>query len=627
MPLSPEIPAEIAACQLAFDLSSTPAGIMGLDGRPIWFSAAFPALLGYTPEEFARQTPADRIHPEDLPEFERRVAELKRGAPSLANVDRRYLHKQGHYVWISISASMLRNPRGEPTHVLGIFQDISDRKRHERETQETKNQLTLILESVQDVVWSFSVTEQRLSFLNQLATRALYLRDAREFYDDPELWMNVVHPDDRELVRRIRHCLPSGSTEDIYRILRPDGTERWVHSRSWTTLGPDGKAVRFEGVIRDVTEAHAGEQAVREREARLQLVITAGKLGIWEIDIATGQGYWSREMREIIGVGDETPASVANFEAMIHPDDRSSAQRHLEDVFQSRAEHFSAVRIVRAGGEVRWVEGFGRVVRKGPADPGKLFGAILDITDTKRSRRLIETQRVRLAATAKMSALGEMAGGLAHEIINPLAIIHGNALLLRQQSDHPGFSPARLREVAETIEHTSERISKIIKSLRAFARDVEQDPFQRVAVLSIIEETASLCRSRFRERNIELIQDAFDPALSIEARPVQITQVLLNLLNNSVDAVEQQSTPWIRISVTEAPESVKILVADSGPGIPPDLREKLFQPFFTTKEIGKGTGLGLSVSSGIVETHSGQLHLDPSHPNTCFIVSLPKRQS
>lgn len=365
MILDSKYPPEVAACQLAFEISSVAAGILTLEGRPVWFSPAFPAMLGYTQEEFKNQSAVDRIHPDDLPAFRQRVAEAAAGKPSLESAERRYLHKDGHFVWAHISTNFIRNAEGKPTHILGIFQDISERK-----------------------------------------------------------------------------C-----------------------------------------------------------------------------------------------------------------------------------------------------------------------------------------QEQKLAAAAKMSALGEMAGGLAHEIINPLSVICGKAGILRQLAAREKLNASEVLSAAEGIEHTAERISRIVKSLRTFARDVTLDPFQRVSLANIVSETAEMCRDRFRGHGIDFQISEINPALEIECRPVQISQVLLNMLNNAFDAVQNLPSPWIRISVLDDESHVKICVTDMGPGVPDSLREKIFQPFFTTKEIGKGTGLGLSVSSGIISTHAGMLYLDTESPHTSFVARVPKRST
>jgi len=496
--LAKDFPPEVAACQLAFEVASIAAGIVTLDGHPVWFSSAFPALLGYSPEEFSGHTASQSIHPEDVPAFQKRLSDITNKHPSLNVAERRYRHKNGHYFWVSVTSNMIRNEKGEATHILGIFQDISERKRQEHALQESKDQLNTVLESVKDVVWSYSTLQNKQTYINSNAAKAIYQREAEEFYANPDLWMEVVHPDDRARVGGIRQRLGEGPTEDFYRIVRPSGEIRWIHALAWATLGEDGKPLRYEGILRDVTEL-------------------------------------------------------------------------------------------------------------------------------KESEQLIETQRAKLAAAAKMSALGEMAGGLAHEINNPVAIIHGNAVLLEQFAASGRISPTSIREAAETIAKTSERISKIVRSLLTFAREVTDDPFQTVPVKDVLAETEGLCRLRFDKSGISFQIEPSEESLTLECRPVQITQVLLNLMNNAYDAVKDSPNPWIRISVLEDKDHLLIQITDSGSGIPVSLRERIFQPFFTTKEIGKGTGLGLSVSNGIAEMHGGTLRLDDSYPNTRFILRLPRR--
>lgn len=249
-----------------------------------------------------------------------------------------------------------------------------------------------------------------------------------------------------------------------------------------------------------------------------------------------------------------------------------------------------------------------------------------DITEQKKIEEMLEEQQARAHASSKLSALGEMAGGIAHEINNPLAIIQGQATQLKEMVESHKWEREWMEEAAASIEKTSRRIAKIVKGLRAFARDGSADPFQPTPVKALVEETLDFCRERFKHHAVALLVDPIDPDLTMECRSVQISQVLLNLLNNAYDAVENRPERWIRIQVRDAGSFVEIAVVDSGPGIPLSLQEKLMRPFFTTKEIGKGTGVGLSISRGIVESHGGTLQYDAGPPNTRFVALLPKEQ-
>lgn len=218
---------------------------------------------------------------------------------------------------------------------------------------------------------------------------------------------------------------------------------------------------------------------------------------------------------------------------------------------------------------------------------------------------------------SKMASLGEMAGGIAHEINNPLAIISGKAEQIKKYIHHEPIDREKIFTAVEKIEDTSFRISKIIKGLRSFSRTGDLDPSKQVLVMDLIDETLDLCRERMKSENITLIQES-NNSLLLTCRPTQIQQVLINLLNNSIDAIKAEKEPWIKIRSEKVDTQIIISITDCGHGIDSDLKEKIMNPFFTTKEVGKGTGLGLSISKRIMENHGGQLVYVPDSPHTTF---------
>lgn len=236
-----------------------------------------------------------------------------------------------------------------------------------------------------------------------------------------------------------------------------------------------------------------------------------------------------------------------------------------------------------------------------------------------------ERQRQNLVSTSKLSSLGEMAGGIAHEINNPLAILSARLEQVTRLLGKETLDRTKCLENLKKCEETVGRIAHIVKGLRLFSRNAENDPKILTSLKAIVEDSLSLCLEKFRLGNFE-VELSLEPDSLICCRPTQISQVLINLLNNSYDACKDLEKRWVRIeqSVEDDLNWVKLIVTDSGGGIPESVRDKIMNPFFTTKEVGKGTGLGLSVSQGIVREHGGELEIDASCPNTRFVVRLPR---
>jgi C4-dicarboxylate-specific signal transduction histidine kinase len=246
----------------------------------------------------------------------------------------------------------------------------------------------------------------------------------------------------------------------------------------------------------------------------------------------------------------------------------------------------------------------------------------LDEKVRERTERLLMAE-AKLVTSAKMSALGEMAAGIAHEINTPLATIGMGAEQILDLIAETPPDVVAVSGMTKRISETVDRIGAIIRGLRTFSRDGSHDRFDPCSLGRIIEDTLALCRERILKSGVELRVDSVPEDLMIACRAVEISQVLLNLIANACDAIAELPERWIEVSVKTTEDQVVLAVTDSGRGIPEAARDKIFQPFFTTKEVGKGTGLGLSVSKGIVETHGGKITLDPESPNTRFVIEIP----
>lgn len=246
--------------------------------------------------------------------------------------------------------------------------------------------------------------------------------------------------------------------------------------------------------------------------------------------------------------------------------------------------------------------------------------------ERKKQEETIEEQRLKLVTASRLAALGEMAANLAHEINNPLSIIQGHANLIQLYSKQPVMQNDQVRKTSLEIEKTVSRISGIIKGLKSISKDGDNEPFLPVDMNFAIAETLSFCQERFRRNDVELFFDPSPVPVMVHCRQVQISQTLLNLLNNAFDAILALPEKWVKVELVCNNDHCIIHVTDSGKGIPPELQTKIMNPFFTTKGTTHGTGLGLSISSKIIEAHSGSLLLNPDHSNTCFELRLPINQ-
>ncbi|WP_374079643.1 ATP-binding protein [Bdellovibrio bacteriovorus] len=247
-----------------------------------------------------------------------------------------------------------------------------------------------------------------------------------------------------------------------------------------------------------------------------------------------------------------------------------------------------------------------------------------DVTALKEKERLLEEQEQKILASSRLASLGEMAAGIAHEINNPLAIIGGNLGILRKMMAQKGLGEdSDLTKKVDSLENVVHRIAKIIRGLRTYARESDLSGEEPTKVEALIDDTMAFCSEKFHSEGVEVVI-SLEPQLIVNVRPYQISQVLLNMLNNALDAVLASRIKKVTIEAQKRNGGIEISVSDTGPGVPYHLRTKIMEPFFTTKEVGKGVGLGLSISQGIIQSHNGKFYLDENSAKTRFVIWLPE---
>lgn len=243
--------------------------------------------------------------------------------------------------------------------------------------------------------------------------------------------------------------------------------------------------------------------------------------------------------------------------------------------------------------------------------------------------RTIERDQERMNSlnTAKLASIGEVSAGLAHEINNPLTVIQGTVSLIEHQIERlPMREAVEVTSVKAHLEKISlmvQRINSIVKSLKYFARDGANDPKLEFSVNRMLEEVTNLLSMQMNQFRIEFQSEIPSENLKLVGQEVQISQVIVNLLQNSIDAVKNQTTRKIGLKLYREGTACCIRVSDNGTGVSREIVEKIFQPFFTTKTIGQGTGLGLSIAHGIIRQHEGEIQLISERQPTIFEVRLP----
>jgi two-component system NtrC family sensor kinase len=237
----------------------------------------------------------------------------------------------------------------------------------------------------------------------------------------------------------------------------------------------------------------------------------------------------------------------------------------------------------------------------------------------------LEENQLILNRSVKFSALGEVAASIAHEINNPITVVSLQASSIDKSLEKNIIDKDDIQRRVLKIKNNVSRIEKIIKSLRFISRDAERDEFEKVPLGVIVEEIDSLFKETLKNKGIELNFKSLDTNLMIRCKPVQIAQVFINLISNSIDALDAVESKWIKVSSTLDKNSVIIKVSDSGKNISSEIAEKIMEPFFTTKPSGKGTGLGLSITKKILESHGGSITL-VTLPHTEFIITLKNEE-
>ena len=359
-------------------------------------------------------------------------------------------------------------------------------------------------------------------------------------------------------------------------------------------------------------QLQASEAELRETQDRMELAANAAELGMWMWDIVRDEVWITDKGRALFGFAPLEKIDFNRFRNRVHPEDRESVLRAVEKSLRTGAEYESEYRAVLPDGQVRWIAGRGQVEFNDDGQPVRMRGVSVDITKRKQAEEQTAHHRNEIAHLSRVTTLGELSGSIAHELSLPLSAILSNAQAAQRVLAHGGADLAEVREILNDIVSEDKRAGEVIQRLRQWLKkgEVQQHSLR---INEVVEDVLKLIHDDLINQHVTIDVELGRNLPLVTGDPVQLQQVLLNLVVNACDAMTNCDAPERRLLIRTGTETrngngncaVLVSVTDRGGSIPEEKMEQIFEPFFTTK--AKGMGLGLSVCHTIIAAHRGKL--------------------
>jgi PAS domain S-box-containing protein len=355
-------------------------------------------------------------------------------------------------------------------------------------------------------------------------------------------------------------------------------------------------------------QLEASEADLRETKQRMELAASAAELGMWMWDIARNEIWITDKGRSLFGFDSSEKLNFDRFRSRLHPEDRESVLQAVEKSLRTGAQYQSEYRALLPNGQIRWIAGRGHVEFNGDGQPVRMRGASVDITKRKEAELERVRHRNEIAHLSRVTTLGELSGSIAHELNQPLSAILSNAQAAQRILAEGKADLTHMREILNEIVSEDKRAGEVIRRLRLFLKKGEVQQ-QSLPINNVVQDVLKLIRSDLVNQKVTADTELARHLPDVTGDPVQLQQVLLNLVVNACDAMVDCTAPerrlLIRTGIENGSSAVIVSVTDRGGSIPDQRMEQIFEPFFTTK--AKGMGLGLSVCRTIIAAHRGTL--------------------
>lgn len=565
------------------------------------------------------------VHPDDYERVATRWRHCLRTGDHY-DAEHRLRRADGTYLWFRNSGRPARDERGNITEWFGTTIDIDEQWRAGEALQASKQQLEQMLDALPVNILSFSpsgaMTYASKRYVDKVGSPPAHVED----FD--ALAADVVHPDDFAVMfPRASEGFATGTPfVNRFRRREKDGVYRWIEARAQPLRAADGTIIQWYIASIDIEDEMRAQDALRDRERMLhQLVETLPAM----IDCAAPDGepvYRSQQMSDFLGYGfDDLDASGmsrldATLTASVHPDDLEAVQTDYARSLATGEPYARRHRLRRSDGDYRWVETRAAPMRDAGGAVVQWNVICLDIDSEVRARHELQLAQERLARASQAASLAELSASIAHEVNQPLAAIVANSHACHRWLSVEPANIERAKITAERIVRNANAAADIVSRTRALFS--QSAGTRTIGPLDdVIAETRELLADEATRRGVQLEIDVARDVPPVAFDPVQIQQVLINLLRNGMEAMDSVGSERVlSLCVRRADDVVRTEVRDNGHGI--ELPDRMFEPFFTTKR--DGMGIGLAVCRSIVEAHGGQLWAQNNRSSgATFAFALP----
>jgi PAS domain S-box-containing protein len=566
----------------------------------------------------------NKFHPEDR----KRVVDLFERAErekTAFQVDYRIVLPDGNIKYLRTIGHPILNESGDLVEFVGTAIDITAATQAEKTLRESEAYLAEAQRLSHTGSWARVSATGEMRYWSEECYRVLGF-DPRDGLPRFETFLQRVHPDDQAKIREISAAAGRAKFdyETDYGIVHPGGEIRDIHVVAHPVFNPSGDLVEYVGTVMDVTERRRSEEKLRQSEAYLAEAQKLTHTGSWVWEVAERRAlHLSEEWYRVYGFDPKEGMSAWNKRLeRIHPDDCDGRQQAIDRAINEKSDYEVEYRILLPGGAVRYIRSVGHPVLNASGDLVQFVGSSTDITERKQAEEALHQAQKEVARHNRITTMGELTASLAHEVKQPIAaaVTDANTCVRWLSRDDPDVEEAR--EAASRVVKDATRAAEIITRVRQlFKKGTPEQAL--IDVNEIIREMIVLLGSDATRYDVSIQTELAKDLPQVMGDRVQMQQVLMNLMTNSIDAMKDlDGTRELIISSQAEDGQLMISVSDTGVGLPPKQADQIFDAFFTTKP--QGTGMGLRISRSIVESHGGRLWAADNSPRgASFHLTLP----